>query len=249
MESLFSVCHGLAVDWIRVLISAEICYNARERLSFDIVGDLSSPSPTDAILDRNPMPIGFRYSFRREKAIYIFRNSSQTTEHAIRGFCELIQQREETVHPFALHLVILQDSIGPREEIMTFDLKSLLLIEDSLLKGSLMAMQSLDEFRQQTQELHELSRSMIIIEHYNDRDISNLRNLLRDMERLAKEGNRLGGEYEVDFDSHERMNDGLLCLLDFCIDRARRLSNRKQRVQNLIGLVGFLSFSSMRTST
>ena len=120
---------------------------------------------------------------------------------------------------------------------MMYDLKSLLLIEDSLLAGSLMAMKSLDQFRQQAQELHELSRSMIISEHYNDRDLSNLRNLLGDMERLEKEGNKLGGGCEVDFDSHERMKDGLLCLLDFCMDRTRRLNNRKQRVQNLIGLV------------
>ena len=33
---------------------------------------------------------------------------------------------------------------------MMYDLKSLLLIEDSLLAGSLMAMKSLDQFRQQT---------------------------------------------------------------------------------------------------
>ena len=41
----------------------------------------------------------------------------------------------------------------------------------------------------------------------------------------------------MDFDSNERMKDGLLCLLDFCMDRTRRLNNRKQRVQNLIKLV------------
>ena len=220
-----------------LLTRVDICYNACERLSFNVVGDSPAPSPRDVFLDRKPFPVCFRYSLRNKKAIYLLGDAPRTTEDTVQGFSELAQEREESVHPFALHLVIVRAAIILRDATMMYDLKSLLLIEDSLLAGSLMAMKSLDQFRQQAQELHELSRSMIISEHYNDRDLSNLRNLLRDMERLEKEGNKLGGGCEVDFDSHERMKDGLLCLLDFCMDRTRRLNNRKQRVQNLIGLV------------
>lgn len=127
---------------------------------------------------------------------------------------------------------------------MTYDLKSLLLIEDALLDVLLNGTQSLEKFRQQTQESHELSRSMVITEHYNDRDLSNLRSLMVNMERLEKEGEKLGdgeGQSAVDVEAQERLRDGLTCLLDFCMDRAMRVANRKQRVQNLIGLVSILS--------
>ncbi|PVH73623.1 hypothetical protein DL98DRAFT_519816 [Cadophora sp. DSE1049] len=215
----------------------EIWYNACEKLSFDIDEQSSIPSARNVMLDRKPVPICFRYSFRTKKSIYILGNTPRATETILRRFCELAQERGEELHPFAFHLVILQDAIRSRDPNMAYNLKSLLLIEDLLLEGSLMTTQSLDKFRQQTQELHEMSRSMIITEHYNDRYLSNLRNLMRDMEGLENEGKRLSEGCEVNYDSHERTKDGLLCLLDYCMDRARRLNNRKQRVQNLIGLL------------
>ncbi|KAG4437607.1 hypothetical protein IFR05_006911 [Cadophora sp. M221] len=169
----------------------EICYNACESLSFDINEQSPSLGPRSVILDKKPLPLYFRYDIRAKKAIYILGNAPCATETAIRRFSDLALETGQDIHPFALHLITLQSVISIRDAKMTYNLKSLLLIEDALLDGSLMATQSLEKFRQQTQELHELSRSMIITEHYNDRDLSNLRNLMRDMERLEKEGAKI----------------------------------------------------------
>lgn len=188
------------------------------------------------------MPVHFKYNLQAKKAIYILGNAPRTAELAVQRFSELAQETGEIVHPFALYLVILQSVMSLRDAGMTYYLKSLLLIEDALLGGSLMATESLEQFRQQTQGLHELSRSMVITEHYNDRDLSNLRNLLNDMDRLEKEGERLGEGFGVDVEAHERLRNGLNCLLDFCADRARSIGNRKQRMQNLIGRVSFPSW-------
>lgn len=89
---------------------------------------------------------------------------------------------------------------------------------------------------------------MILLEQHNDRDLSNVRNLLNDMGRLEKEANKLGEEYAIDRSRYDQTSDGLLCLQDFCIDRDRRLKNRKQRVQNLIALVRHIPIDEKLTN-
>lgn len=50
---------------------------------------------------------------------------------------------------------------------------------------------------------------MILLEQHNDRDLSNVRNLLNDMVRLEKEANKLGEEYAIDRSRHDQTRDGL----------------------------------------
>ena len=64
------------------------------------------------------------------------------------------------------------------------------------------------------------------------------------MDRLEKEARKLGEEYAVDPNGHDQTRDSFLFLRDFCIDRDRRVRNRKQKVQNLIALVS--QFQSMK---
>lgn len=42
------------------------------------------------------------------------------------------------------------------------------------------------------------------MEHYNDRDLANIRNLLRDLDRMEKKATQLGTEYMFDEEAHER---------------------------------------------
>lgn len=69
----------------------DICYNACERLSFNVVGDSPAPSPRDVFLDRKPFPVCFRYSLRNKKAIYLLGDAPRTTEDTVQGFSELAQ--------------------------------------------------------------------------------------------------------------------------------------------------------------
>ncbi|KAH9209924.1 hypothetical protein DL95DRAFT_449082 [Leptodontidium sp. 2 PMI_412] len=148
------------------ILRQESCYyssiSRRGSLSFDINEQTPDRGLRSVTLHRKPLLVYFRYNILARKAIYILGNALRTTETAIWRFSDLALERGEEVHPFALHLVISQSMISIRDLNMTYDLKSLLLIEDALLDGLLNGTQSLEKFRQQTQELHELSRSMVI---------------------------------------------------------------------------------------
>lgn len=74
-----------------LLTRVDICYNACERLSFNVVGDSPAPSPRDVFLDRKPFPVCFRYSLRNKKAIYLLGDAPRTTEDTVQGFSELAQ--------------------------------------------------------------------------------------------------------------------------------------------------------------
>jgi hypothetical protein len=82
-----------------------------------------------------------------------------------------------------------------------------------------------------------LSHTIITREQYNGRDLANVRSLPNVMDRVEKESQKLEKEYAIDPDDHDQTNGGFLRLRHFCIDRNRRLKNRKQRVQNLIALI------------
>jgi len=151
---------------------------------------------------------------------------------------ELCEVYEVAMHPMTCHLVIMHDVVNYRDAGMHWIMKGLLAIESQLLDGSLISMKVLGQFGKYTQDLHDLSRELIIMEHYNDRDLASIRNLLRDLDRMEKRAKSMGREFEIDEEAGERTRAGFACLEDLCVDRMRRLLNRKQRVQNLIALVG-----------
>jgi hypothetical protein len=136
-----------------------------------------------------------------------------------------------------IHTVIMYCVIIRRKETMEQALKQLLTIERKLLDGSLIAMEILEQFGEHIQTLHEMSRALIILEHYNERSMSTIGNLLKDLDRLRQRSLASGHETALRAEAIERVRDGLSCLQDFCSDQSRRLRNRKQRVQNLITLV------------
>jgi hypothetical protein len=206
-------------------------------MAFDVEA-CKQPGCLDQItLVKYQQPIYSRYSFKQKISTFVIANARNRTERLILEFTGLCKSLAQAIHPFSLHLALMFDIISAKGDLMENNLKTLLSIEKQILNGSLIAMKLVEELGNYSQELHVLSRDMIILEQYNDRDLSNVRNLLNDMGRLEKEANKLGEEYAIDRSRHDQTSDGLLCLQDFCIDRDRRLKNRKQRVQNLIALV------------
>lgn len=155
----------------------------------------------------------------------------------MKEFSVLRKKFGQAVHPFSVHLAMMFNIIYVRREDREEGLKTLLSIEKQILNGNLIAMKVIEELGNYSQRLHVLSRNIIIHEQYNDRDLSNVRNPLKDMDRLESESSKFGADYAIEPTGHYRTRDGFLCLQDFCIDRDRRLKNRKQRGQNLIALV------------
>jgi len=137
----------------------------------------------------------------------------------------------------AIHLAIMHHAIHSTSTNYDLALQALLAIESQLLNGSLVASHAEGYTGEYTQRLHELSRQMVILDHYNDRNTATVTKLIKETSRIQEETEKLRDSHHIDAEPLERLRDGLLCLEDFCIDRARRLQNRKQRVQNLIALV------------
>lgn len=231
----------ISIDLVVLNVTAdvEICYNTRENLSFDLSDDLATPDPKNVLCVRDQKPLYFRYTLEDKESVYMLGNGRKGAEKMVKRLSDNCKINGDQLHPFTLHLAIMYKVISERNEGVLRVIKTLLAIENHVLDGSLISMNILGEFRAYVQQLHEISRQLIIIEHYNDRDKSTVGSLLKDMDRLERETNKLGNEYAIDADVHERAKDGLLCLQDFCMDRVRRLHNLKQRVQNLITLVRF----------
>jgi hypothetical protein len=207
-------------------------------MAFDIEAGIIEP----VTLVKHRQPVYSRYYFKEKISTFVIANARNITEQMITEFTGLCKSSAQAIHPFSLHLAMMFDTICAKSDMMEKNMKTLLSIERQILNGNLIAMKLIKELGNYSQELHVLSRDVIILEQHNDRDLSNVRNLLNDMDRLEKEANKLGEEsdgeeYAIDQSLHDQTSDGLLCLQDFCIDRDRRLKNRKQRVQNLIALV------------
>jgi hypothetical protein len=113
----------------------------------------------------------------------------------------------------------------------------LLAVESQLLDGSLVRTRPTDGFGQHIQDLHEILRKLITLEHSNEHDLSLIDNILADMCLLSKEASSLGSEYTLDPDSEARLKNAFLCLRHICEERSRKFKNRKQRAQNIVELV------------
>lgn len=82
-----------------------------------------------------------------------------------------------------------------------------------------------------------MSRSLITLEHNNERDTSNIDHLLHDHSRLSRLAKHHHSEARINTECHDRVRDDLLALRDFCDDRHRRILNLRQRTDNFITLL------------
>ena len=193
---------------------------------------------------RRPNFVFFRYNLMTERTICAFAERDmkssalgrdQVTIKSFEGFARLTASHGTWLHPFSVHLIILYHIVWTRKVILDKMLDDLLKIEKLLLDGSLIAMKStIESFQVWIQTLHEISRTLITLEHSNENDIANIDSLLRDLDRLGAEDATMRAKRQR---CQERMKDGFLYLRSACLERARKVVNRKQRTQNLIALV------------
>lgn len=197
--------------------------------------------PPAVAVQHYPSPVYCKYNARTGSAVYLIVNAKRGLKDYLNYF-SFASTEMTLLHPMAIHLAIMYDNIHSTSTEHEQFIISLNAIEKQLLTGSPVASHtelSIAEgyYSKYTQSLHLLSRQMIIEDNCTGRSTATLTRLIKDTEKILQETEKLRDTQQIDIERLERVRDGLLCLEDFCIDRARRLQNRKQRVQNLIALI------------
>ncbi|KAL2696691.1 hypothetical protein AAEP93_001986 [Penicillium crustosum] len=256
---LVSSYHSRCVD-IKGHLYLEICYNVTESLSYiasndsplDSSASISSSGPTDMVLHHQYEPIYFRHNISTGHTLYMLHNAKgdlRTLVHAIgKGLqgsfaqCTLKRKGQCTcqhtrLNPFAMHSAIMFHVLSTRSTELDNLVKLLLWIETQLHEGSIFEITDSDRFSKYVQLLHKMSRSLITLEHNNERDTSNIDHLLYDHSRLSRLAKRHHSKARINTDCHDRVRDDLLALRDFCDDRHRRILNLRQRTDNFITLL------------
>lgn len=197
-------------------------------------------------MERRRNLIFFRYNFNTQRTICALAERDQTsslmgrdraTVESFQGFERLTTFHPTWLHPFAVHLVIMYHVIETRKAILSKMLDTLVRIENLLLDGSLITMKpTIEGFKGHIQTLHEISRSLITLEHSNENDIANINSMVRDLDRLSTQSEVVSTKIN-DRQRQQRIKDGFLCLINTCHERSRVIINRKQRTQNLVALV------------
>jgi hypothetical protein len=119
-------------------------------------------------------------------------------ERSMREFAGLCKRFGQAIHLFSLHLAMLYDVIYAKDPQMENDYITLLSVERDILNGKLISMKLIEEFGNYSQRLHVLSRDIITLEQNNNRDLSNVRNLLKDMDGLENELKKFGEDSALD---------------------------------------------------
>jgi hypothetical protein len=159
------------------------------------------------------------------------------TVEAIRFIENLSKEQDLLLHPLWIHLVIFYCVIGGRDLPFKTCSQRLFAIEAQLLDGSLIGMATIEGFEKHIQGLHEILRTLITLQHSYDRDISLINKMIVDLGRLSEDPVLLDKERTFDSNTETRMRDAFLYLRYSCEENCRKLSNRRQRSQNLVELV------------
>ena len=188
-----------------------------------------------ASLEREHEPVYFGYNFLTGQSTYLLSKATPPDLSKVAG------AGLRRLHPFTVHLVLLSSEITSRMTPMADTLDKMLDVEKRLLESHLPTFLSAKMLKTDLQNLHGISRLLIVCAHRTARDLSNLEKLLRDLERYEREIQRNPTYFPIDSYVHERMRDGFLSLQDACVNIDRRLENRMKRVSNLIALVGLFT--------
>lgn len=192
------------------------------------------------ILKHTYQSLYFRYNLCTGQSTYLL--ASQNGNLSPTEWIQLDrpdQTERLRLHPFTVHLLFMYSFIRRRSLAIDSGGRRLTAAEHNLLWDSIpdKAAMGAEEKKAELQSLHHLLQAWIVLEQYNNRELSTIDNLLRDLDRLRERTNKLPASYPIDLETHESMKDAFLCLRDYCKDRGGRLNNRKQRVQNVIALV------------
>ena len=186
-------------------------------------------------MERPHHPVYCRYSYLTGRTTYLISRAKPPNLSA------LPSTPTPRFHPFTIHLTLLAEELETRTEDMKNRLTDMLAVEKRFLENPSMGTLRADVLKQDVQALHQLERYFIVSAHRTGRDLSNITNLLRDLDRFArvyKAGVKAKAGYaHLDLHLHERIKDAFLSLKDACSNILRRLQWRRQRVQNFIALV------------
>lgn len=166
------------------------------------------------------------------------------TVEAIRSLENLSKEQDLLLHPFWIHFVILYYVAGWRDLPLERCSQKLFAIEAQLLDGSLIGMVTIEGFQKHIQDLHEILRTLITLQHSYQRDISLIDKMIVDLGRLSEDPILLDTSRTFESETETRMKDAFLYLRYSCEENCRKLSNRKQRSQNLVELVSNLNLIS-----
>ncbi|MCJ1400918.1 hypothetical protein MMC11_004129 [Xylographa trunciseda] len=206
----------------------EVWYNLKENHT---VNPLDLKVNIKASLEREHEPVYFAYNLNTGYSTYLL-SKADLPELGI-----LSRHNLPRLHPFSVHLALLSHEITHRMRPMAGTLDSMLSIEKRLLELPLPMNISADVLKEDLQKLHGMARLLVICAHRTGRDMSNIDNLLRDLDRVAKQTELHRDYIQIDHNLHERVRDGLFSLRDSCINIDRRLENRRRRVENMIALL------------
>ena len=223
------------------LLATEICYNLLEVTQYvDNSHSEGTVSGDHVILHQLNQPIYFRYDLSTGKSVFLIEDSNDMAGDKTTSINRFASSTTD-IHPFAIHLSLLEAAARGRSSQIERIFKSVLPVEESLLFDNSIGMSGPHVIKKELQSLHNFHRWIIIHDFYNSRNMAAASNLVRELDRLIRitKGNK--GYLQIDSFEHERIRDGFYCFQDFCNDRARALRNRQQRVQNLINLVSFLA--------
>jgi Mg2+ and Co2+ transporter CorA len=205
---------------------------------FDSSTSIDSGAPMDVVVQHLHEPLYFRYNLITGQTTYVLLNAKRDLRELLIALGNWFANGSyPKLHPLALQTVIMFNVLStcnPEIETLT---KHLVRMETQLRQGSIFEITKSQQFSRYIQLLHNMSRKLITLEHGNQRDASNIDNLLRDLNRLWRLVKRHPGATRIDIYSHERTRDSLFSLRDLCRDRARRILNLKQRTQGLITLL------------
>ncbi|KAL9110903.1 MAG: hypothetical protein Q9187_007994, partial [Circinaria calcarea] len=175
-------------------------------------------------------PIHFVYNLRTGRSVYLL------CDVKVPDLTAVTYAGQPRLHPFSLHLALLQQQIKARVDPMAQGLADMLKIERRLLDDPFPELISLDVLRKDIQNLHKITRLIILGENRASRNLSNVSHLVFDLNRLKMQTEGHQEHMLLDLNLHERMNDGFLSLHESCTTNLRRLKNRREQIANHIQL-------------
>lgn len=187
-------------------------------------------------------PIHFVYNVRTGRSVYLL------CDVKVPDLTAVTYAGQPRLHPFSIYLALLQQEIWARVDPMAQGLAEMLRIERRLLDDPFPELITLDVLRKDIQNLHKITRVMILAENRTSRNLSNVNNLLFDLNRLKMQTESHQEHVPLDPNLHERMNDGFLSLRESSTTILRRLKNRRERIANHIQLVRTISASRLLLS-
>ncbi|EEA27200.1 hypothetical protein EYB25_001793 [Talaromyces marneffei] len=229
-------------------ICLDISYNIREDILYLDQNNISSLEstlsvnvikPTDLRVQHEYESLYFRHNLTTGQTTYILPNASREYRSLLDSVGRKFSERVSSMHPFSLHAVILFQSLAARSVQIDDLYRRLLWIETQIYQGSIFQGTNSEKFIRYIQLSHKLSRTLITLEHRNERDRSHIEKLLDDhkrLRRLIKQSSPRPQDH-IDMNMHEHVRDSLLSLKDLAHDQDRQIVNSQRKTQLFITLL------------